>query len=426
MKKLLVALIALMLVLPVAFVACKSEKSEEPMTDATTEEALAKTEATTEKTPEAPEIVTRQYTVSFKLDNGNVLPDAKVTFKQGENEYPLVSGKDGTATIELAIGKYSISYDYDSLPAGCYPETTSVDLTADALEITLIVVDNNPNGSPAKPFYIMEDVTALSLEVGSELHYVYRGAAVRYLTIESNGVSVVYKGEEYKAENGKVTVVITPKMGEMTSFSVKNNTAAKIESSLSMLSPEGSMENPHKLTGNLAEASVPAGEAVYYAYVAEKSGMLVVSSENALNNIALTNSNTYAVTSFTAGGKGTYIAVSKGDTVIITVSSTDSEHAAVIDVHVSCYAGTAEDPVPVINDSIEITFSAGSAITFFAEVGKTVSFSNQSVTLKVGDKEYTPNSTMAVSLSLSGDGETVAFTLINNSNSPVSLSFKVK
>ena len=238
-------------------------------------------------------------------------------------------------------------------------------------------------------------------------------------------MSVVYKDTEYKAENGKVTVTITPQMGEMTSFSIKNNTDAEIETEMSMLSPEGSMENPFNLEGNFAEVSVPADGAVYYKYVAEKNGILVVSSASELNNIALSNSNTYAVTSLTEGGAGTYMLVSEGDEVIIALSSTDSENAAVIDVSVNCYEGSAE-PVPVIDDSIEISLAKNVKVSFVAETGKTVTLSNQSVTLTVGDQEYTPTSAEGVSVTLEGEGETAVFALTNNSDNTLSVSFEVE
>lgn len=425
MKKLIISLVALMLILSVAFVACDNGKNGENNTDTTGSDTVTETEAITDGETQKNETV-KQCTVSVKLDNGNSISGANITLKLGQNEYKLVSGEDGTAKAELPVGKYSVSYDYDSLPSGCYPDTDSVEVAEDTSEIVLTIIDNNPNGSKEKPFYVVDDVTALSLGAGSEIYYIYRGAAVRYLTIENNGVSVVYKGTEYKAENGKVTVTITPQMGEMTSFSIKNNTDAEIETEMSMLSPEGSMENPFNLEGNFAEVSVPADGAVYYKYVAEKSGILVVSSASELNNISLTNSNTYAVTSFTEGGAGTYMPVSEGDAVIIAVSSTDSENAAVIDLKVNCYVGSAEDSVPVIDESIEISLSAGATVSFFAETGKTVTLSNQSVTLSFGDQEYTPTADESVAVTLNGEGETVSFTLTNNGDSTVSVSFDVK
>ena len=252
MKKLLIILLSLVLIATVALVSCEKENSEETKNNATTN-AATETEKVTEAETDAKD--SASCTVSVKLDNGDSVSGAKFTLTLGEENYDLVSGEDGTVKADLPAGTYSISYDYDSLPSGCYPYTETVEIAADTTEILLTIVDNNPNGTAEKPFFISEDVTAVSVEAGGEVHYVYRGAAMRYLTIENEGVSVTYKDTEYKAENGKVTVLITPQMGEMTSFFVKNNTDAKIETSMSLVSPEGSMENPYDFEGNSADIS---------------------------------------------------------------------------------------------------------------------------------------------------------------------------
>ena len=425
MKKLIIPLLALLLALSVALVACDGGSNGEGKTDTSESATVEQTEAPTEEATQSP-AATRQCIISVKLDNGALLAGVKFILSCDQNEYELVSGEDGTVSAELVVGTYTVSYDYDSLPSGCYPDTDAVEVGETASELLLTVIDNNPDGSAEKPFYVVDDITALSIDAGVEVHYVYRGMAIRSLVIENSGVSVFYKGAEYRAENGKVSVMLTPQMGEMIAFSIKNNTNARIDTEMSMVSPVGSMENPFALEAGSAEASVPAGGAVYYEYVANANGILVLSSTSELNNISLTNMNTYAVTSFTEGAAGAYMPVSKGDTVVIAVSSTDGENAAVIDLKVDCYVGSAEDPVPVIDSAIEISLPAGAAVSFFAETGKTVTLSNPSVTLTVGDQEYTPTETRYVLITLNGEGETASFTLTNNSDSAVSVLFEVK
>lgn len=419
MKKIWIVLMALMLVLSVSLVSCDKKKDEETPDTEASDSANNPEDTSPQETPK----VEKQCAFSVKLDNGNSLSGVKFTLKCGSDTYELVSGSDGTVSAKLVVGKYTISYDYETLPSGCAPDTFSVDVTADTSDILLTVVDNNPNGTLAKPFIIVEDVTALTLDAKGEVYYIYRGAAMRYLTVENEGVVITYKDTEYTAEGGKVVVPITPQVGEITRFSIKNTTDAQLELSVCMVSPKGSMENPYDMEGNSAEASVPADGAVYYKYVAEKSGILVVSSANEKNNISLSNLNTYAVTPSTDGASGTYMLVSEGDEVVIEVSSTDGENAAVIAFEVNCYAGTEADPAPVIDDSIDLSLSAGATIVFSAEAGKTVSFSNTSVTLTVGGEDYSGTSVEVV---LAGAGETVTFTLTNHRNATTSLSFDVE
>ena len=419
MKKLLIFLMALMLVLSLGLTSCdkKNDDENEPIT---TESETVKEP---EKTPQATTKVEKQCTVSVKLDNGDSLSGVKLTLKCGTSEYALETGADGTVEAKLVLGKYTISYDYDTLPSGCAPDTFSIEITANTAEILLMVVDNNPNGTAAKPFFIVEDITPLELEAECEVYYIYRGAAMRYLIVENDGVVITYKDEEYTAVDGKVMIPITPQLGEMSRFSIKNTTDAKLEISIFMEAPKGSMENPIAIEGSSAQASVPAEGAVYYKYVADKTGVLVVSSENTLNNISLSNLNTYAVTSATEGAKGTYMYVSAGDEVLIEVSSTDEKNAVVIDFAVNCYAGTETDPVPVLVESIDLSIPADAEIIFSAAAGKTVSFSNRAVTLTVGGEDYSGQSVEVV---LAGSAGTVTFKLTNTEDSLVHLVFDVE
>ena len=294
MKKLLIVLMALMLALSLSLVSCgKKDKGDEP--DTSESESI---EEPQEKPQEEAPKVEKQCTFSLKLDNGESLSGVKLTLKSGATEYTLESGADGTVSTKLVLGKYSISYDYDTLPSGCMPDSFSVDITANTSEVLLTVIDNNPNGTLAKPFFIMEDVTPLTIDAGREVYYNCRGS-MRYLIIESDGVVVTYEGAEYTAEDGKIVVLISPELDESARFSIKNITDEALEISICMEAPKGSMENPIAMEGNSAQASVPAEGAVYYKYVADKNGVLVVSSENEKNDIRLSNQSTSVVTSNT-------------------------------------------------------------------------------------------------------------------------------
>ena len=78
---------------------------------------------------------------------------------------------------------------------------------------------------------------------------------------------------------------------------------------------------------------------------------------------------------------------------------------------------------PVIVESVEVSLSAGAMIWFSAEVGKTVSFSNSSVTLTVGSEDYTGQNVEVV---LAGNESPVLFKFTNNGDSMTNLSFDVE
>ena len=351
-------------------------------------------------------------TFTLQLDNGELLNGVSFVISADSKEYAVTCDENGKATATIPTGSYSLSYDYDTLPSGCIPDKFSLTVTEDMTEVSLVIIDNNPNGTLAKPFFIAEDVTEISVAAGAELYFNYRGAATKHLTIANENIEVTYNGNTYTAVDGVVTVIIESSIGEMTIFCVKNTSSEAIETSMSLLSPLGSMDNPIVVEESSFTVAVSGGVAVNYLWTADKDGVLLVTSENELNNIALTNTVTNAVSSMTAGSKGEYIYVSAGDTVRITVSSLDENSEVEIDVAVSCYDASAENPIPVIKDSVDFSIMAGAALTFVAESGKTVVIEDDGVTVTVGDTVYTPDANGAITVTLEGDGE-VAFTITN-------------
>lgn len=375
---------------------------------------------------ETKEIPVVDCTITVTLDNGDSLAGVAFVAKNENEEYSLKSDDKGVISAALKVGKYALSFDYETLPAGCVPETGMLEVAEGKGAISIEIRDNNPNGTLEKPYFITEDQTAVSIEAGAELHYIYRGAAMRYLQIENADISITYKGTTYDAVDGIVSILITPQVGEMTAFSVKNKSNAKIDTTLALVSPAGSMDNPIQMNENSVIVSVAAEEVVYYSFTADKNGVLVVTSQSALNNISLINTATNAVSALTEGSAGEYMMVSAGDVIKIAVASTDSKKAAEIDLTVQCYLGTVEEPVPVIKQKIDISFGASASIAFAAEIGKTVILADETVSLTVGAQTYTPTKTQPVSVVLAGDGTTVTFTLANLQETVNGVAFDVK
>ena len=361
------------------------------------------------------EVVGVECTFSVVLEDGTAIGGASFTLTKGSESKTVTSGDDGVVKVTLATGSYTVEFDYDTLPSGFFPLDSEVVITEEEYELILSVRDNNPDGSVEKPFFIAEDVTEFSIAAGAELYYNYRGAAERYLVIAVEGISVNYGGETFEAVDGVVTVTITPQLGSMTSFSIKNNTDADISGSFSLKSAEGSLENPIVVGANGAEANVPAGGAVYYSYTAEKNGVFVVVSENELNNISLTNTATSVVSAMTSGTYATYMAVSEGDVIKIEVASTDSENDVTIAFEVACYAGDESDPVPMLMEWVDVTFTPSATIYFRGEAGKTIVLSDSHATLTFGGQGYTPTELVSVRLTLEGDD--LVFAITNNDDS---------
>lgn len=369
----------------------------------------------------APE-TTVECTLTVASDKGEALGGIAFTLKSAKKEYALTSGADGTVKATVATGTYSVIIAEGVLPEGFLLMSSTVEIKADTAAVAIDVVDNNPDGSPAKPFFVTDEAIAVSIEAGAELHYSYRGAAVRILTIAHTGLEIVYRGNTVSAVDGVVSLTIIPEMGAMQAFVVKNTTAEKIETTMTLASPLGSMENPIAFDGSSVSASVPAGDAVYYAWTADRNGVLLVSSENPLNNISLTNTATYAVSESTFGGAGAYIAVSTGDVVQIAIGSTDEENAAVIDVVLHCYAGTADDPIDVVTETVDLSMAQGGTLTFSAEAGKTVTIADEAVSVSANGQTLTPESGV-VTFTVGEDG---LFTVTNTQDGINGVTVEVK
>lgn len=365
---------------------------------------------------------TVECTVSVVSDRGEALSGIAFTLKSAKNEYALTSGADGTVKVTLAVGAYEVICAEGALPEGFLLLSNSVEITADTTTATVSVMDNNPDGSKEKPFFISEDTTAISIGAGEELFYIYRGASIRHLRIENAGIAVVYQDKTTNAENGVVEVTITPEMGAMQTFSVKNTTGAAIETEMMLVVPLGSMENPIAVTGASVNVTVPAGTAVYYAWTADKDGVLVVGSQNEKNNIALTNTATYAVSELTMGAAGAYIAVSAGDVVHISVGSTDEDNEVTVDVSLNCYLGTVGEPIPVITENVDLSLAKSATMTFSATAGKTVTIADESVSVGANGQTYAPVNGV-VTFALGEDG---IFTVTNTQDGINGVTVEVK
>ena len=361
------------------------------------------------------------------VSGGETVSGLSFTLTQGSDTYPLVTGTDGTVKADLKLGKYSISYNSDTIPEGCTADLFALEVTEGSAAFSLSFTDNTPDGSAEKPYFIADSVTTIHLAAGEELYYSYRGAASKYVEIKSESVSVTYNGQVYAPVDGVVQVQLEPQIGTVTNFSVKNTSEAAIETAMELISPLGSSENPIVLTESSAVAQVSAGTSLCYQWVADKSGVIVVSSSNALNNISMVNMTTNAVSSQTSGSLCEYMLVSAGDEIVITVSSISPDKEQSIDFAVAVYLGTREDPIPVLKDSMDISLKASSSYVFTANAGKTLKVTDENASVTFGDQTYTPNEFGIITLSFGGnDGEKAVFTLNNTSESLNGIEFTLE
>ena len=268
-------------------------------------------------------------TFTLSTDEGDVAANVKFTLTAGESTYNLTANANGVATAELPVGTYSIEYDDTTLPTGCIPDVFSVTVTDTAKAFTLLLIDNNPNGSANKPFVIMDDATEVYLNAGEEFYYRYRGERAT-LYVGSDSVSVVYNGTTYAPEDGKVTVEIAAADYTGTIFSIKNTGTRSVETEIEIVFPLGSTNNPIEIEdiSSPIPVNVPKGGSMYYKWTATESGTLTVSTDNMLSHVSFYNSSTGVYANILSGVGTETLACTEGDVIIIEVSCNNPDQAA--------------------------------------------------------------------------------------------------
>lgn len=280
---------------------------------------------------EAPETKTATVTVSVRLDNGEALSGIKFSLVRADKSIELTSGQDGTVSVNLELGNYRVEYDYDSLPEYCTPDTIGFKVEEGTTSATLIIVDNKPDGSANKPFFISENETEITLAPGEEIYYMLRVVTTRYINVYNSAAVIGYDGETYEAKDGVASLVLEPESDQMgvsnTVFSVKNSSNSEITTLLEVTSPVGSMENPIELSENSATVTVNHETVIYYTWVATADGVLTLTTDNERNSIYLRRvlENDVPVDQYTNGDLSATIEVAEGDVITIGVSALAAE-----------------------------------------------------------------------------------------------------
>lgn len=336
MKKLLIILLALTLVMSLA--SCKKCKEHRDADDDYLCDSCGENFDDGDENPEPPVDQGHKVTFTVKLDNGTAVSGVKFTIHRGETVFAtLVSGADGTVEATLDNQAYSIEFDYESLPSGCIPDTFAVKVEEGKDNIELLIIDNTPDGSAAKPFPIVENETPVTIGAGETVYFRYRGSSVRYLTVDSEAITVNFAGESYSLTAGNLPLVITPDIGTETGISLSNGSDAEVSFTLSMTAPLGSNENPITLEGNGATVTVNCESIVFYSWIATSSGTLTLTSDSARNNISITKivENDVPVTEQTGGESSVSFEVNEGDVITIGVSALEGEKNEPFDVEIS-------------------------------------------------------------------------------------------
>lgn len=390
---------------------------------------------------EAADIVDK-VDVSFivKFEDGSVLSGAKFVLTRNDQTYEFVSGADGSVKGTVKIGKYYLDFDHETIPEYCLCNTPGLDIKEDTTIVELVIVDNRPDGSAKKPFPVTTTTVDLEIGAGQEFYYSCHGANTKYLTIISKDIIVKYNGETYHSPvDGKIKVTISSSSVDTpVIFSVKNVSDTTVKTTMEIVSPPGSDDNPIKITQNNLTAIIPNEKTVYYVYTAEENGVLVVDGRTVGISISITRYITRVIdnngeeqeiiipvltsanddsSSYTYIRKGEQvkIGVSFGAPKNITVASNDDQIDAslpyVVDFGVNVYAGDESDPAPIRSSNISLLLDEGSVVVFSADIGKTIEISDAKLSLVCNGNTVQPSGDGKIKLTLSDTG---LFSIKNN------------
>jgi len=401
-RKLLIALLALSL--SVALASCGDKDNDNTCShkDANDDGKCDSCSADFEDGDEEEELVKKNFSFTVKEIGGDLLKNVDLKLTAGQYTVTITSDVSGKATAELYPAKYSIELirpeNEDDDRFNYQLETTELTLSADNLSAEIIIVDNTPNGTKEKPFFISEK-TALTLAPGQEIFYLCRGSLESWLEIAGNDLTVSYNGKTLNSESGLVKLNFEREEGKpitatYDSFSVKNNGTANYEGFIEFKYLPGTSGNPYPVTGNSFSASASADN-VYYKYVAASSGVLVASAEN----ISVTLVNGSVVSGDTTEAGAAYVYVTAGDEVSILVKGGSGT------VNLTTYAGTAENPVPVYGNQLSISIPKDGSVSFTIAAGKYFMITDEDqISVTCADTIYNPNADGEIFFEISGSG----------------------
>lgn len=343
MKKLFLILLALCLV-GGSLAACKGNQTNATNTDTETETTHGGDAGTdTDTDTETDEAILPTGMVDFTLtvmdQDGDLLSGVTVVFSNEKGEVlSVISGENGVVTGTIVGGSYSLSMN--DLPEGMLAGAYSYEFTPDTATGVLSVLDNNPDGTEARPFILVEETTEVTVPAGATYTFRLRGID-RTLRIENaQGLYVHYMNGDYEpgGENNVISIpnISAAKANEFSSFSLTNEGTEDKTVILEAGSVLGTSENPiviESLTDPI-EVTLVNGREICYRWTATVNGTLVYTCADPLNDAMMQSGS--IVTERSNGATKMTIGITEGETVLVRVTFTGEEdsHTMTFSLHI--------------------------------------------------------------------------------------------
>ena len=293
------------------------------------------------------------------------------------------------------------------------------------------------------PIFIAGDAMALDLEAGETLYFAGRVGGKDLVIENAEGLVLTMNGEEYTAdESGVISFLVPGDAGFFAppvSFTVTNGNAAAVSTTMKFMMPEGSSENPAKLT--LGEDTAAAsGAGYFYTWTAPADGNLTIAIDEECANW------TYVINNMTAYAYGENHAsddvdedgnpaavyeetvyVSAGDVIDITFGTADWTEAEVPFTATFVKIGASADlPIFIMDYIMPLEIEAGETVYFAGRMGgkDLVIEGAEGLTVTLDGEDYTADESGVISFLVPGDGgffaPPIAFSVTNGNDTAVS------
>ncbi len=302
-----------------------------------------------------------QFSIKLSDETGMAITNISVSVKYGSEE--IISGvtdANGSFTGEILPDTYSIYFD--GMPEGWVisGNGSPFNFTEENSSFTFSAVDNNPDGSEKKPYYLGDEPITEELSAGVTYHFFKKGSD-GYLVIRDTDVKVTYNGQDYFPENGVLRVLIhgTDDTNSTTDFTVTANVSHAVTLVLEAI--PGSLGAPYDAVIGENTASVQKDRTIYYRLSAPADGYLTIYSSDSANHIMMYNIKSLVATGYTEGTKMIVLAVNAGDDISISVAARSSEENYEFKFDVAMYVGDNSNPL-VIKSNCALRLPANGSI----------------------------------------------------------------
>jgi hypothetical protein len=312
------------------------------------------------------------YSVLVQDSNMMPIPGVTVTLMNpmtGMIAGTAVSGPDGVATFEnVPDGMYMGTVMPEHLPA-CY--TLVYDAYFYGMKDSSLGLEREPTGAEDAPFPIEDEETSVTLEAGKTVYYMIASPAGKFLTVNNANVVIKIGDVVYTPVDGVLTIAFESYDYDSKLLAVSTADGAAAEFTIVFQGAAGSYDNPIVLEtlGDNTANVIENGDPIYYKWIATQSGVLVLKTNNPLNNCNMINVTKEWYGMGTEGGSVLFMTVEAGDEILINIDTvydmaTFTKPAAEILFNLSVVSGDETAPLDMVSKGTGVFILAGGKLCY--------------------------------------------------------------